>query len=272
MKNNKNNQILYFNLFVTLLFLMGVLMFTNFIINNVILIIIMIIIIISMFVVLYKLFGIVLENNNNINTIQQKEEIKEQPKVKSVKYTDEDIILEAISEHDENFSKERFLSYSTSIFLDTIKNDSDNDLKKLRMHEDRSMYNKEKEIITHNLTNHTRHIRSMVTIKNNNIASYEIKNDKEYLSVKIRTRLLDYVIDAESNVIEGSDTNFEERNFTLTFVRNYGVITTNNSLALDNCPNCGAVIKANSTGICVYCKTNLINGNVSWVLHEMNEE
>ena len=193
-------------------------------------------------------------------------------KNKNIKYTDEDIILEIISEHDENFSKERFLSYSTSIFLDTIKNNSNNDLKKLRMHEDRNMYNKEKEIIDDYISQHNRHIRSMVTIRNNCLSCYEIYKGKEYLSVKIKARLLDYVINEDGNVIKGSNTDFVDNFYTLTFVRKYGVVTTDHSLSIDNCPNCGAVVKANSTGICVYCKTNLINGNVTWILHEMNEE
>ena len=207
------------------------------------------------------------DDNSNLNS-----EDKEKVKVKRVKYTDEDIILETISKHDKNFSKERFLSYSTSIFLDTIKNNSNNDLKKLRMHEDRAMYNKEKEIISDHIAQHNRHIRSMVTIRSNSLSCYETDKDKEYLSVKIKARLLDYVINKEGNVIEGSNTDFVDNFYTLTFVRKCGVVTTDHSLAIDNCPNCGAVVKANSTGVCVYCKTNLINGNVSWVLHEMNED
>ena len=32
------------------------------------------------------------------------------------------------------------------------------------------------------------------------------------------------------------------------------------------CPQCGAPVDGNSTGICEYCKSKLINDNYDWVM------
>ena len=49
--------------------------------------------------------------------------------------------------------------------------------------------------------------------------------------------------------------------YKLTFVR-----TKDESNNINICPQCGAPVEGNSTGICEYCKSKLINNNYDWVM------
>ena len=47
----------------------------------------------------------------------------------------------------------------------------------------------------------------------------------------------------------------------LTFIR-----TKDESNNINECPRCGAPVEGNSTGICEYCKSKLVNDNYNWVM------
>lgn len=191
--------------------------------------------------------------------------------VKQIKRLEENEIIKLLEKNDNNFSKERFYSFAISIFLVVMKAYSNNDLRKLRMYEDNNLYSRDLSDINEFKSRATKRIRSMITIKGCNLCNYEVIDNYEYLTIKMKARLLDYVIGDDDYVIHGYRDSFVEKIYNLTFFRKVGLKTTDKSLVIDNCPNCGSVIRVNDNGICEYCNSSLIDGEVSWVLYNIEE-
>lgn len=70
-------------------------------------------------------------------------------------------------------------------------------------------------------------------------------------------------------------SNYEDNLEILTTL--YFEVIMNNKNEIDNekntsnCENCGAKMELNNIGTCEYCKSNLINGNYSWVMSKIND-
>lgn len=74
----------------------------------------------------------------------------------------------------------------------------------------------------------------------------------------------DYIIEQlTGEVVRG----FADRKVRITYEMSFRK-TLDESKKVTKCPNCGAEIKMNATGICDYCHTKLVTDNTEWVLTE----
>lgn len=81
---------------------------------------------------------------------------------------------------------------------------------------------------------------------------------KVYLNVKF----YDYIEDINTGkVLRGTHTRKLNNTYLLTLIRSK---EENNNINI--CPSCGAPVQGNSTGICEYCKSKLINETHDWVM------
>lgn len=108
-----------------------------------------------------------------------------------------------------------------------------------------------------------------------NLYSFEQNGDKDILTVRLNSRMADYIIDATTKqVLRGDKTTERVNTYILTFIRKKGLQTKEGSekIVTTNCPNCGAPTQITSAGKCEYCGSVITTGEYSWVLSNLERE
>jgi len=135
-------------------------------------------------------------------------------------------------------------------------------------------YDRLKELLTDELYNNYVMQLDALKIKNhkNTMKEFELietclsslkeENDRYIAEVYLNVKFFDYVENVKTGMILRGTLNRKLNNiYKLTFIR-----TKDESTKINNCPQCGATVKGNSTGICEYCKSKLVNDNYTWVM------
>ena len=95
-----------------------------------------------------------------------------------------------------------------------------------------------------------------------------VHTDENYdtITVRIYARSADYDVDAKGKVVRGSQS-MEPWAEDWTFQRAAGAQTPQAGGTLsDHCPNCGAPLQLDHTGVCHFCKALVSQGTYDWVL------
>ena len=101
----------------------------------------------------------------------------------------------------------------------------------------------------------------------------KIKEDAFYNAITLRiwAEGYDYTIDGSGRVVSGSKTNLRRWSEYWTFIRNRGARPGPARPDL-NCPNCGAPLKVNATGVCEFCSGKITSGDFDWVLSKIEQD
>ncbi len=101
----------------------------------------------------------------------------------------------------------------------------------------------------------------------------KIKEDNFYNAITLRiwAEGYDYTEDKTGKVVSGSKKRLRQWSEYWTFVRNRNAKPTHARADL-NCPNCGAPLKVNVTGICEYCRGKVTSGEFDWVLSKIEQD
>jgi predicted lipid-binding transport protein (Tim44 family) len=101
----------------------------------------------------------------------------------------------------------------------------------------------------------------------------KIKEDAFYNSVTMRiwAEGYDYTVDKTGKVVSGSNKKLRRWSEYWTFIRNRNAKPLQARADL-NCPNCGAPLKVNVTGICEYCHGKVTSGEFDWVLSKIEQD
>ncbi len=101
----------------------------------------------------------------------------------------------------------------------------------------------------------------------------KIKADAFYNAITLRifAQGYDYTVDANGRVVCGSNRNLRRWSEYWTFIRNSKAKPAPARADL-NCPNCGAPLKVNATGICEFCGGKITSGEFDWVLSKIEQD
>jgi predicted lipid-binding transport protein (Tim44 family) len=101
----------------------------------------------------------------------------------------------------------------------------------------------------------------------------KIKMDAFYNAITLRIfgQGFDYTIDTAGRVVSGSKSNLRRWSEYWTFIRN-SKAKPGPARADLNCPNCGAPLKVNATGICEFCGGKITSGEFDWVLSKIEQD
>lgn len=110
-------------------------------------------------------------------------------------------------------------------------------------------------------------------VKNQKNIMYDIKylgsvitekyeeNGQETIVINMQVSCYDFIIDTRTNkVVRGSASKLNIYNYELTFVR------TKENKPIDICPQCGAPVEGNNSGVCEYCRSTLVSNNYTLVM------
>ena len=87
------------------------------------------------------------------------------------------------------------------------------------------------------------------------------ENNNYIIKVQLEVKFYDYIEDISSHkVLRGTSKRKLDNTYILTFERTK--CETKHSI----CPQCGAPVEGNATGICEFCKSKLVNDNYNWVM------
>ncbi|MBA2732472.1 MAG: TIM44-like domain-containing protein, partial [Acidobacteria bacterium] len=94
----------------------------------------------------------------------------------------------------------------------------------------------------------------------------KIKEDAFYNSITVRiwAEGHDYTVSKDGKIVSGSNKKLRRWSEYWTFIRNRNAPAAPARATL-NCPNCGAGLKINVTGICEYCHGKVTSGEFDWV-------
>ena len=100
----------------------------------------------------------------------------------------------------------------------------------------------------------------------------KIREDAFYNAITLRifAQGLDYTIDQQGRIVAGSNTRLRKWSEYWTFIRNRNA--TAGSKTDLSCPNCGAGLKVNATGICEFCGGKVSSGQFDWVLSRIEQD
>ncbi len=101
----------------------------------------------------------------------------------------------------------------------------------------------------------------------------KISADAFYNSITVRiwAEGFDYTVDREGRVVSGSKNTMRRWSEYWTFIRNRQAKPLEKRGDL-NCPNCGAPLQVNASGICEFCGGKITSGEFDWVLSRIEQD
>lgn len=101
----------------------------------------------------------------------------------------------------------------------------------------------------------------------------KITGDAYYNSITLRIGAegYDYTVDSKGKVVAGSKRSKRRWTEYWTFIRNRSANPLHSRTDL-SCPNCGAPLKVNVTGICEFCSGKISSGEFDWVLSKIEQD
>lgn len=91
------------------------------------------------------------------------------------------------------------------------------------------------------------------------------------ITLRIGAEGYDYTVDSKGKVVAGSKRNKRRWTEYWTFIRNRAASPAHSRTDL-SCPNCGAPLKVNVTGICEFCGGKITSGEFDWVLSKIEQD
>jgi hypothetical protein len=169
------------------------------------------------------------------------------------------------------FSGEQFLARARLIFDELQAAWSTLNWERARPHETDNIFQMHQYWIDAYKRQHLRNALDQCRITG--MQPVKIKEDAFYNAITLRiwAEGYDYTVDSSDQVVSGSKTSLRRWSEYWTFIRNRQAKPAPARADL-NCPNCGAPLKVNATGICEFCGGKITSGDFDWVLSKIEQD
>jgi hypothetical protein len=181
--------------------------------------------------------------------------------------------LAALQAKDPNFNQQMFLDRAQAAFFALQKAWMDRNLEPARVYMSDGIYHRWKSQIDAMIAAHKKNMLDNLVIGGVQIVKVQTDPNFDTVTVRIDASAADYEVDdtTANKVIYGSRQN---QNFTeyWTFIRSGSARTKAGDAAeVTQCPNCGAPLSINESGVCSYCKATVTSGQFGWVLDNITQ-
>ena len=97
------------------------------------------------------------------------------------------------------------------------------------------------------------------------------QDDNDIIVVRLKTRIVDYVVDDTSgDIIKGSDKAEKFMEYEWSLARSSGKTSTDfEGTSAHSCPNCGAPIDLNKSAKCEFCDSVIEADTFNWAVREI---
>ena len=177
--------------------------------------------------------------------------------------------------NDPDFNKEEFIAWSKNLFIKLQQAWTARDWSTIRIFETENLFEQHKNQLQGYINNNQINVTDRICVNYAHLYNYKVEGDKEILTVRLNSRMADYIIDATTKEVLKGDKHTERVNtYLLTFIRKNGVKTKPGTIEVNttNCPNCGAPTQITSSGKCDYCGSVITTGEYSWALSNLERE
>lgn len=159
------------------------------------------------------------------------------------------------------FDEKQFLQTGYQMFLDVEDAWMNFELDKVHNIITDEMFNMYESQLSSMEIKGEQNIMSGFNLKDCAITNYINQNNNLEVETKYIIEFYDYIIDkASGKVLRGSKSNKLRMYYNFTF------IMKNTEQKIDKCPNCGAPVEVNASGVCPYCNSKIVGENTSWVM------
>lgn len=166
------------------------------------------------------------------------------------------------------FNEAMFKTMVDNIFVKLYTCIMKGDLTDVRHFISNELYNRFTSRINELFSYNQRQMYDEINVKNTNVLSRNITQDKEVVEVEIISRYMDYILNLDTgDLVSGDDTRRIEKRNILRFEKR---LDTKDISLVRKCPGCGASIDVNHTGKCEYCDTIFNGEDYDYVLVEIN--
>ena len=181
--------------------------------------------------------------------------------------------LAALQAKDPNFNQQMFLDRAQAAFFALQKAWMDRNLEPARVYMSDGIFHRWKTQIDAMIAAHKKNILDNLVIGGVQIVKVQTDPNFDSITVRIDASAADYEVDeANANkVVFGSQ---KEQPFTeyWTFTRSGAARTkAGEGAEVTQCPNCGAPLSINESGVCSYCKATVTSGQFGWVLDNITQ-
>jgi hypothetical protein len=181
--------------------------------------------------------------------------------------------LAALQAKDPNFNQQMFLDRAQAAFFALQKAWMDRNLEPARVYMSDGIYHRWKTQIDAMIAAHKKNMLDNLVIGGVQIVKVQTDPNFDTITVRIDASAADYEVDdtTANKVIYGSRQN---QNFTeyWTFIRSGSARTkAGEGAEVTQCPNCGAPLSINESGVCSYCKATVTSGQFGWVLDNITQ-
>lgn len=108
-----------------------------------------------------------------------------------------------------------------------------------------------------------KHIMKDFGLKDFEIVSMETNNEIVSLTIRMLVNCMDYIVDKDNKIINGSDIQKVCYDYEMTFIKKMSKKT-------DKCLKCSAPLENINSNKCPYCDSVIIGENYDWVLAKKN--
>jgi hypothetical protein len=181
--------------------------------------------------------------------------------------------LATLQAKDPNFNQQMFLDRAQAAFFALQKAWMDRNLEPARVYMSDGIYHRWKTQIDAMIAAHKKNMLDNLVIGGVQIVKVQTDPNFDTVTVRIDASAADYEVDdtTANKVIYGSRQN---QNFTeyWTFIRSGSARTkAGEGAEVTQCPNCGAPLSINESGVCSYCKATVTSGQFGWVLDNITQ-
>lgn len=189
-------------------------------------------------------------------------------------YKSEEAVEKEVKAVDELFNKEEFLSWSRDLFIKLQEAWNARDWSTIRVFETNELFEQHHKQLQDYIDRKQINKMERICVKSAQLADFKQTGDKDILTVILKSRMVDYIIDEETGkVLKGDKVTDRHSTYKLEFIRKTGVKTKpgSNQINTTNCPNCGAPTQITSSGKCEYCGSVITTGEHSWALANLEK-
>lgn len=177
--------------------------------------------------------------------------------------------LAQLKQNDPNFSEANFITRVNNMYLQLQDSWMKKNWNSVRPFESDELFNMHDKQLQTFIDNHTTNVMEEICVLDTEITNYTDDGANDVLSVVLKARLKDYVVDDNTRqVVEGDPHREIYITYLLKMIRKKGVLTKpeTETTKVTQCPNCGANVSINASGQCEYCGSVITSGQYDWVL------
>ena len=151
----------------------------------------------------------------------------------------------------------------SNIYIMLLYSIMTNDIERVRHFLSTELYEKYKGIIDNHIKNNEIQMYDELNVYKIDIIENSVVDDKIIYKVKLISRYMDYIMDNTTKKLKsGINTHRVEKTNILTFIKTNKEVNK----VIHTCPNCGANLDINYTGVCPFCKKSVDLTNEDYIL------